>query len=549
MKIKKLLVMVTALSLFATLSTGSYLIHAEDDDTSNGYTESGEEDQELVPDYDTSGYEAWLPDFNPKARGFESGSYNRNGNFLVGTNSTGSVAEGTAIKTAWISGQIRSFVNVNGNWLQENEAYTFREYANVSGTFTLKRACSVHTMPAFGSKYRTGETLPAGTYQVTKEAMEFVELVKSDGKRVWVSPQYNTAGNTYATTQYGVFDNTLSSLSVSSVNGATIKQRFMPVREEKRTGIAMKPQYVTIHNTANTGYGANAAAHANLQITDSREWISWHYTVDNNEIYQSIPMNEVGYHAGDGQFIGNATTIGIEICENSDGNYAKAERNAAYLTAQILYENGMPSDAVRMHGDWSGKHCAHNIMDGTKGTMGWTTFKALVKQEYDRLVSVNSGDKLTGLVDKIIPTEFVDYAESLNLTFDNGLATGWFKEKMKVAEVSANLKKDENYTVAITTADGDNSGEVLKTGQLVTVTDNINGKTFKFGIVIYGDNNGDGSINAIDLLAQERHIVNPDRYRLKGCYFKAGNIVGTDNDITAIDLLKLEKKIALGIDF
>lgn len=109
------------------------------------------------------------------------------------------------------------------------------------------------------------------------------------------------------------------------------------------------------------------------------------FQVDNKVIYQSLAMNEVGWHAGDGNDSGNASTIGIEICENADGNYAKAEKNAAYLTASILYENGLPYTAVKRHQDWSGKDCPYNMNHMKKGSMGWTKFKAMVKDEYTKL--------------------------------------------------------------------------------------------------------------------------------------------------------------------
>lgn len=106
-----------------------------------------------------------------------------------------------------------------------------------------------------------------------------------------------------------------------------------------------------------------------MQYNGNNRTASWHYTVDNTEIWQSIPINENSWHAGDGQAMGNCGSVSIEICENSDGNYAQAERNAAYLVARLLYECGLPSDAIRMHRDWSGKNCPHNTIEGTKGTM------------------------------------------------------------------------------------------------------------------------------------------------------------------------------------
>ncbi|MFP3398696.1 N-acetylmuramoyl-L-alanine amidase, partial [Brevibacterium sp. SIMBA_078] len=80
-------------------------------------------------------------------------------------------------------------------------------------------------------------------------------------------------------------------------------------------GNYMKPLYITVHNTANTAKGANAASHASF-VKRSSTGVSWHYTVDDSVIYQHLPLNENGWHAGDGRGTGNMKSIGIEICEN-----------------------------------------------------------------------------------------------------------------------------------------------------------------------------------------------------------------------------------------
>ena len=48
----------------------------------------------------------------------------------------------------------------------------------------------------------------------------------------------------------------------------------------------------------NTSRGADDEAHANLQYRGNSRQASWHFTVDDDSIYQSLPTNEVGWHAG-----------------------------------------------------------------------------------------------------------------------------------------------------------------------------------------------------------------------------------------------------------
>ena len=94
-------------------------------------------------------------------------------------------------------------------------------------------------------------------------------------------------------------------------------------------------------------------------------------------IYQHLPLDENGWHAGDGASgPGNRQSIGIEICENRDGNRVKAEANAAWLTAKLLKDYGLKITAVKQHYDWSKKNCPAQIR-GRKD--GWKNFLAAVE--------------------------------------------------------------------------------------------------------------------------------------------------------------------------
>jgi len=327
-----------------------------------------------------------------------------------------------------------------------------------------------------------------------------------------------------------------NALSVNNIRGVPIHKRIMPVREDKRTGIAMKPQYITIHNTGNSGAGANAAAHANIQINDSRTWISWHYTVDNKEIYQSMPINEVAYHAGDGTNIGNAATIAIEICENSDGNYAIAEKNAAYLTARLLYENNLDAGAIRQHKDWSGKNCPSNIIAATKGSLGWVSFKAVVKTEYDKIVAENQViEEEKG--DNQISTQLQDVLSKSNYTFNGGFVYG-FKEGSTLQSVLDTLKVSEPSLTMEVKKDSNNVNlnTVVSTGQVATIK--IGSESAKVILVVKGDVNGDGKINIVDMYQVRKHIVKTEA--LTGIKFNSGDI-SNDGFVNIVDMYKIRK--------
>ena len=158
-----------------------------------------------------------------------------------------------------------------------------------------------------------------------------------------------------------------------------IIQDFIPSGRRNRPGYKLTPKYITIHDTANTQAGADARAHAQYLkgSTAASLPVSWHFTVDDKAIYQHLPLNENGWHAGDGtNGTGNRQSIGIEICENRDGNRAQAEKNAAWLAAKLLKDYGLGLDRVKQHYDWSGKNCPR-VLRGRKD--GWKNFLAAVE--------------------------------------------------------------------------------------------------------------------------------------------------------------------------
>lgn len=160
-----------------------------------------------------------------------------------------------------------------------------------------------------------------------------------------------------------------------------ITQDLIPKGRRNRPGYKLAPKYVTVHDTANTDAGAGAKAHASYLKGATAAAIpsSWHFTVDDKDvIYQHLPLTENGWHCGDGtNGTGNRQSIGVEICENRDGNRTKAEANAAWLVAKLLKDYGLGMTAIKQHYNWSGKNCPR-VLRGRAG--GWTGFVAAVEK-------------------------------------------------------------------------------------------------------------------------------------------------------------------------
>jgi N-acetylmuramoyl-L-alanine amidase len=143
-----------------------------------------------------------------------------------------------------------------------------------------------------------------------------------------------------------------------------IKQKLIPTSNKRtRPGIKMVPKYITVHETDNESPGADASAHARLQASGNSRTASWHFTVDDKEIWQSVPTDEVAWHAGDGNAgPGNRQSIGIEVCVNRGGDFNKAQANAIWLIRHLMDKHNIPIERVVPHKHWSGKNCPRRLL-------------------------------------------------------------------------------------------------------------------------------------------------------------------------------------------
>lgn len=123
-------------------------------------------------------------------------------------------------------------------------------------------------------------------------------------------------------------------------------------------------KYIVLHETDNYERGVGAKNHANYLKYNNDSSTSWHYTVDDYEIYHHIPDDEVAHHAKDD--VGNQYGIGIELCVNSDGNFEATFENGAKLVAYLLKAYNLGIDSLKTHHDFSGKDCPHLILENNR---------------------------------------------------------------------------------------------------------------------------------------------------------------------------------------
>ena len=148
-----------------------------------------------------------------------------------------------------------------------------------------------------------------------------------------------------------------------------------------------KPQAIIIHNAATPNGTAKAL---NSALHNSKEYKSWHFSVDDKDIIQSLPLNRNAFATGDGAYgLGNRTGIHIEIAKDNDNDsqdeWKKARDNGAKLASELLFKYGLSIDNLKKHQDYkmtngSYKYCPHKILGE-----GWNEFKTLVSQYLDEL--------------------------------------------------------------------------------------------------------------------------------------------------------------------
>lgn len=147
----------------------------------------------------------------------------------------------------------------------------------------------------------------------------------------------------------------------------------------KRPGYKLQAEYVTIHTTANLDSTARNERNWLTNPVNDRQ-ASYHRVVDQTQCIECLPLNEAGFHAGDGRYgDGNRKSVGLEICES--GNRELTLLCGAVEAARLLHETGLTPDKLRKHQDWSGKHCPRAILDGH----GWEWFVKLTTTCYEMM--------------------------------------------------------------------------------------------------------------------------------------------------------------------
>lgn len=111
------------------------------------------------------------------------------------------------------------------------------------------------------------------------------------------------------------------------------------------------------------------------------------------------------------------------------------------------------------------------------------------------------------------------------ITFDESLKvvqneiTGWDIEKLKVKDIKEKIQTLYNIKIYDHKGNELTDEQTVGTGSKIRIVDENDVIKMEYYIIIYGDVNGDGKINSLDLLVLQRHILEIEK--LNGLFLKA----------------------------
>lgn len=134
---------------------------------------------------------------------------------------------------------------------------------------------------------------------------------------------------------------------------------------------------------------------------------------------------------------------------------------------------------------------------------------------------------------------------SNEIVFDSSLAINENNEISGIQNNTVdNIKKLITTNLSVELYDKDNlltNEQYMGTGDRIIFKDDNGNVVHEYKTIIYGDLNGDGLINSLDVLILQKHIL--ETRLLTGIYLKAGNISKNGNKPNSLDVLKIQKHI------
>ena len=171
--------------------------------------------------------------------------------------------------------------------------------------------------------------------------------------------------------------------------------------------------------------------------------------------------------------------------------------------------------------------------------------QGIVTGETEGETSINAVSE-EGTISKKIKVKVIPQIQEGEIIIDESLYVegneiSGLENKNNTADKILNKIKT-NYSVEIYNSKGSkiSGNELVGTGSVIKVLNNKD-LVMEYNVIMYGDVNGDGKINSVDLLVLQRHILEIEKF--SGVFLKAGNIRKNGRNPSSVDLLLIQRHI------
>lgn len=190
-----------------------------------------------------------------------------------------------------------------------------------------------------------------------------------------------------------------------------------------------------------------------------------------------------------------------------------------------------------------------------------TNTKVNYYSENENIVQIDSDGKITAIgegktkiivttedanISKEVNVTVIPKIDAANLSFDASLTvtaneiTGWNVKKMLVQQIKEKIHTIYDIEIYNSKEDLLQENELAGTGSTIRLLKD--GQIImEYYIILYGDVNGDGKINSVDLLVLQRHILEIEKF--SGVFLKAGNIRKDGKKPSSLDCLLIQRHI------
>ena len=295
--------------------------------------------------------------------------------------------------------------------------------------------------------------------------------------------------------------------------------------------------YADVTTTLNVRNGPGTSYESITQIGRTENFTRIGKGVQNGERWDKILLTNgiVGYVFQ--TYVAEATLEEIEKDVNMESIVLdKISANLIIGKSIKLNANVLPDNTTNKTIVWSSENedVAIVTQDGTVTAVSEGNTKIWAKSE-DGLIK-NSCDIV---VSKIQDGVYLEFDQTININGDE--LSGFPLDKLKISEFKKLIDTNLNLEFYNHKDELLSDDDFVGTGSKLIVKNSENIEIYRYVFVVYGDLNGDGEINSLDVLVVQKYIL--ELKTMTGVFLKAGNINKNGSLPSALDVLKIQKHI------